>query len=25
MMSMEKGEPERHELLKTKCTFAKVE
>lgn len=23
-MSMEKGEPERHELLKTKCTFAKV-
>jgi len=25
MMSMEKGEPERHELLKCKCTFAKVE
>lgn len=24
MMSMEKTEPERHKLLKTKCTFTKV-
>jgi len=24
MMAVEKGEPDRHELLKSKCTFTKV-